>query len=350
LTRKVAAPGTLAADEQATVSFKVAGRLSQLKIDLGSQVRKGQEIGQLETIEYRVRVQQSEAALQQARFRLVLPPQGTDDSITLENTATVRQARAVLDEARTSRDRTAQLVKDGVQAQAELDRVESTYKVADSRYQDAIEEVRNRQALLLQRRSELQIARQQLAETVLYAPFDGAIRERRATIGEYLSAGTPVAVIVQLHPLRLRVEVPERDARDMRAGQTVNVAVEGDTATYTGRVVRLSPSFQEQSRTLVIEAEVDNRQGRLRPGSFAKAEILTNSQASVVMVPAEAIVTFAGIQKVYLTKDGKATEKNVVVGRREGDLVEIVEGLNAGENVVVSPGNLVSGQPVKVLN
>ena len=350
LTRKVAAPGTLAADEQATVSFKVAGRLSQLKVDLGSQVRKGQEIGQLETIEYRVRVQQSEAALQQARVRLGLPPQGTDDTITLENTATVRQARAVLDEARTSRDRTALLVKDGVQAQAELDRVESAYKVADSRYQDAIEEVRNRQALLLQRRSELQIARQQLAETVLYAPFDGAIRERRATIGEYLSAGTPVAVIVQLHPLRLRVEVPERDAQDMRAGQTVNVAAEGDTATYTGRIVRLSPSFQEQSRTLVIEAEVDNRHGRLRPGSFAKAEILTNSQSSVVMVPAEAIVTFAGIQKVYLTKDGKATEKNVVVGRREGNLVEIVEGLNAGENVVISPGNLVSGQPVKVLN
>jgi RND family efflux transporter MFP subunit len=350
LTRKVAAPGTLAADEQATVSFKVAGRLSQLKVDLGSQVRKGQEIGQLETIEYRVRVEQSEAALQQARVRLGLPPQGTDDTITLENTATVRQARAVLDEARTSRDRIAQLVKDGVQAQAELDRVESAYKVADSRYQDAIEEVRNRQALLLQRRSELQIARQQLAETVLYAPFDGAVRERRSTIGEYLSAGMPVAVVVRLHPLRLRVELPERDARDMRAGQTVNVMVEGDTAIYTGRVVRLSPSFQEVSRTLVIEAEVDNRQGRLRPGSFAKAEIVTNSQSSVVMVPAEAIVTFAGIQKVYLTKDGKATEKNVVVGRREGDLVEIVEGLNAGENVVVSPGNLVSGQPVKVLN
>jgi membrane fusion protein (multidrug efflux system) len=68
------------------------------------------------------------------------------------------------------------------------------------------------------------------------------------------------------------------------------------------------------------------------------------------MVPAEAIVTFAGIQKVYLTKDGKATEKNVVVGRREGDRVEIVDGLKAGENVVISPGNLVSGQPVKVMN
>jgi RND family efflux transporter MFP subunit len=337
LTQTVTAPGTLAADEQAALSFKVAGRVSEIKVDLGSRARKGQVIATLETTEFKVRLQQAEAALQQARVRLGLPPQGADDRVDPENTSLARQARALLEEAKSNRDRTIQLVNQGIQSRAELDRVESAFKVADSRYQDAIEEVRNRQAVLLQRRSELAIAQQQIVETTLYAPFDGAVRERRASLGEYLNAGAPVATIVRLHPLRLRVETPEREAQGIKAGQSVRVLVEGDQ----------SPAFQEQSRTLIIEAEVDNQNGKLRPGSFAKAEIQTSVTSDVVMVPASAIVTFAGIQKVFSVKDNKAIEKNVVVGRSEGDWV-VVEGLEADAPVVLSPGNLVSGQPVSI--
>ena len=346
LTQTVTAPGTLAADEQATLSFKVAGRVNEIKIDLGSQARKGQVIAVLETTEFKVRLQQAEAALQQARVRLGLPPQGDDDRVDPEKTSLARQARALLEEAKSNRERTVQLVNQGIQSRAELDRVESAFKVADSRYQDALEEVRNRQAVLLQRRSELAIAQQQLIETTLYAPFDGAVRERRASLGEYLNAGAPVATIVRLHPLRLRVETPEREAQGIKVGHAVRVLVEGDQQSYSGRVARLSPAFQEQSRTLIIEAEVDNQQGKLRPGSFAKAEIQTSMTSDAVMVPSSAIVTFAGIQKVFSVKDNKAVEKTVVVGRRDGDWV-VVEGLDAGAPVVLSPGNLVSGQPVQ---
>jgi RND family efflux transporter MFP subunit len=349
LTRTISAPGTLAADEQATLSFKVAGRLSVLKVDLGTPVRRGQTIAQLETTDFIVRRQQAEAALQQARVRIGLSPQGDDDQINTENTSLVREARAVLDEARLNRERTIQLSNQGIQPKAELDRAESSFKVAESRYQDAVEEVRNRQAILLQRRSELAIARQQLAETTLYAPFDGAVRERRASMGEFLAAGAPVATIVRLHPLRLRVEVPERDAQGIRIGQSVRVTIEGEPDQgHSGRVARLSPALQEQSRTLIIEAEVENQQGRLRPGSFAKAEILTSTTSDAVLVPASAIVNFAGIQKVFTVKDGKAVEKNVVAGRREGDWI-VVEGIDANTSIVLSPGNLISGQPLTVV-
>src|SRR5262245_17340463 len=348
LTRTVSAPGTLAADEQATLSFKVAGRLSSLKVDLGTMVQQGQIIGRLETTEFQVRLEQAKAALQQARVRLGLPPEGDDDRIDTEKTALVRQARAVLEEAQLNRDRTIQLYNQGIQPKAELDRAESMFKVADSRYQDAIEEVRNRQAVLLQRRSELAISQQQLAETSLYAPFDGAIRERRASLGEYLASGSPVVTIVRMHPLRLRVEVPEREAQGIRVGQSVGVTIEGESdQSYSGRVARLSPAFQEQSRTLIIEAEVDNQKGRLRPGSFAKAEIHTTSTTDAVLVPASAIISFAGIQKVFTVKDGKAVEKNVITGKREDDWV-VVDGIEANTSVILSPGNLVTGQPVKI--
>ncbi|MFN0085922.1 MAG: efflux RND transporter periplasmic adaptor subunit [Blastocatellia bacterium] len=348
LTRTVTAPGTLAADEQATLSFKVAGRLNEMRVDLGTVVKKGQVIAQLETSDFRGRVNQAEAGLQQARVRLGLQPQGGDDRIVTDDTSLVRQARAVLEEAQLNRERTMQLVNQGIQSKAELDRADSAFKVADSRYQDAVEEVRNREAIILQRRSELSLARQQLAETTLYVPFDGAVRERRAAIGEYMAAGAPVVTIVRLHPLRMRVEVPEREAQGIRVGQPVKVTVEGDMIqSHSGRVARLSPAFQEQSRTLIIEAEVDNQQGRLRPGSFAKAEIQTTSTSSVITVPASAVVTFAGIQKIFLVQGGKAVERNVVLGRREGDWI-VVEGVEPGLPVVISPGNLVAGQSVAV--
>jgi RND family efflux transporter MFP subunit len=346
LTQIVAATGTLAADEQASLSFRVAGRLAQLSIDLGSVVRKGQAIAKLETIDFKQRVDTADAALQQARARLGLPPTGDDDRVNAENTATVRQAKAVLDSSRAIRDRTRQLFRQGIQARAELDRVESEYKVAESRYQDALEEVRNREAVLLQRRSELELAKQQLVYTTLYAPFDGAIQEKRVSVGEYLATGAPIATLVRLHPLRLRAEVPEREATGIRPGLGVKVTLEGDSNTYTGRVARLSPAFQEQSRTLIVEAEVDNQHGRLRPGAFAKAELQTSSSQSVVTIPVSALVTFAGIQKVFLNQDGKAIERTVVVGRKEADWVEITEGLKAGEVIIDAPGNMVAGQPL----
>lgn len=348
INRTVEAPGALAADEQATISFKVAGRLDQLRVDLGTPVRKGQVLAQLETQDFQSRVNQSLAALQQARVRIGLPPDGENDNINIENTALVRQSRALLEEAKSNLERTTQLVKEGVQPRAELDRVESAYKVADSRYQDAIEEVRNRQAVLLQRRAELQSAKQQLAETTLYAPFDGSIRERRANQGEFLAAGAPVVTVVRLHPLRLRIEVPERDAQGIRTGQSVRVSVEGEADFASGRIARISPAIQEQSRTLILEAEVENPRGRLRPGSFAKAVIQTSSNNNVVTVPPAAVITFAGIQKVFSIKDGKAIEINVVVGRRENDWIEIVEGLQPNDTVILAPGNLAPGQPVTV--
>jgi RND family efflux transporter MFP subunit len=202
--------------------------------------------------------------------------------------------------------------------------------------------------VLAQRRSELELARQPLADTALVSPIDGAVSQRQASVGEYLASGAPVATLVRLHPLRLRVAVPEREAATVRIGQRVTLMVEGDPTEHGGRVARLSPAIQEQNRTLTIEAEIPNVQGVLRPGSFARASIVTQAAQPVVMVPATALVTFAGIDKVLTVKDGKSVERRVQTGRRDGGRVEIVAGLNAGEPVVVEPGNLTGGQTVTV--
>lgn len=346
--RSVTVSGTLAAYDQAALSAKVAGRLRAISVDLGSVVRRGQMIAQLETRDSQLRVQQADAALQQARARLGLPPEGTDDRVDPEQTGTVRQARAVLNEAQTNRERASTLVKQGIIARAEFETADAAHKVAVARFQDAVEEVRNRQAILAQRRSELALARQQLADTSIYASFEGVVQEKRASVGEYLAAGAPIVNIVRMNPLRLRAEVPEREAGNIRAGQQARVRVEGDANAYLGRIVRLSPTISEQNRVLVVEAEINNN-GTLRPGAFVSADIVTDDSGMAVTVPTSAIVNFAGIEKVITVKDNKAVERPVTTGRRAADWTEIVAGLNVDERVVVEPGNLQSGQAVNVL-
>jgi len=344
----VTANGTLAAFDQTTVSVKVPGRVQTISVDLGSVVSQGQVVAQVDPEDYKLRVQQADAALAQARARLGLAPEGNDDHIDPEQTATVRQARAVLDEARYNRDRASKLVEQGVIAKAEFDAATATFKVAEGKYQDAYEEIRNRQGVLAQRRSELALARQQLKDTSVIAPLNGIVQEKRTSVGEYLAAGAPVVNIVKMDPLRLRAEIPERESHTVRPGQDVRVSVEGDPNVYVGKIMRLSPVIAEQTRILVVEADVRNN-GKLRPGSFAHAEIVTNDAKMAVTVPNNAIVTFAGIEKVIVVQNGKALEKPITTGRRASDFTEVVAGINVGEKVIVDPGNLQTGQAVEVV-
>jgi RND family efflux transporter MFP subunit len=342
----VVVTGTLAAEQEIVLGLKVAGRISNLPVDLGSTVEKGDVIARLDTTDFTLRVRQSQAALEQARVRLGLPPDGNSEEVNLEQTAFVREARAQMESAKARLDRATQLFERGLLAKADLDQVSGAYKVTEAQYADSLDEGKNRQGILAQRRSELEIARQQLADAVLYSPIAGAIRQRHANEGQYLAAGTPVVTLVQMNPLRLRTEVPERDAQNIRIGMMVRVAVEGAGGTHQGRVVRLSPAIDEANRTLLVETEVSNTSNSLRPGAFARAEIIASASQRALMVPPTAIVTFAGIDRVFTVQNGEAAEKRVRTGRHSEAGVEILEGLSAGEKIVIEPGNLTDGEKV----
>ncbi len=161
------------------------------------------------------------------------------------------------------------------------------YKVTEAQYADALDEGKNRQGVLAQRRSELEIARQQLKDAVLYAPIAGAVRQRQANVGQYLAAGAPVVTLVQMNPLRLRTEVPERDALEHSDRNDGSRHRGRCGRKHQGRVVRLSPAIDEASRTLLVETEVSNANNFLRPGAFARAEIVASSSQRALMVPSD---------------------------------------------------------------
>ncbi|HWQ90986.1 MAG TPA: efflux RND transporter periplasmic adaptor subunit [Clostridia bacterium] len=348
MTRTIAVTGTLAAQERSVISAKVPGRLMELRVDLGSPVKQGELLAQIERRDYELRLQQAEATLAQARTALGLPPEGEKDDVEdLARVTAVRQAQAVLEEATKNLERIQNLSRSGIASQSELDTVQATYTVAVARHETAREEARTRMAALAQRRAELNLARQQLTDTSLTAPFTGAVQARVANLGEYLVVGAPVLELVKTDPLRLRLEVPERYSHLMRLDQRVSVATEGDTNTYSGRIARLSPALVESTRMLVVEADVP-AQGSLRPGNFARAEIVVTEGEPGLSVPANAISTFAGVEKVVVVHEGKALEKTVTLGRQGPGWVEVVSGLTLGEAVVLNPAGLRTGNHLVV--
>ena len=348
LEQLIVVTGTLAAEQEIILGMKVAGRISELPVDLGSIVQKGDVIARLDTTDFDLRLRQSAAALEQARVRLGLPPTGTNEDVDLEKTSLVREARATMDGTKFRLDRASQLYEKGLMAKADFDVANSAYKVSEAQYADALDEARNRQGVLSQRKSELEIARQQLADAVLYAPIGGSVRQRSANVGQYVSAGTPVVNLVQMNPVRLRTDVPEREALNIRTGMLVRVTVEGTSTIHEGRVVRLSPSVDESNRTLLVETEIPNPSNVLRPGSFARAEIIASSSQRGLIVPAAAIVSFAGIDRVFTVRDGKASEIRIKTGRRTDTGIEILEGVAAGDQVIINPGNMTDGESVTV--
>lgn len=339
--------GELAAYEVATLSAKVPGRLEALEVDLGQRVQRGQATAAIDTRDYELRKEQAEAAVEAARARLG-SALGADGTVRPEEAAIVREARSALDDAEREAQRISTLLESGVSAQSTYDSAVAQRDQADSRLQAAMEEIENRGATLTERLAGLALAEQQLSDARLVAPFDGAVAERLAGTGDYLQVGDPVLRLVRFDPLRLRLEVPERSAAALKLDQTVRALLEGGKATPVGRITRISPEISARSRTLLIEVELANPEGNLRPGSFARATIVLDDEARALVVPAAALVRFAGIDKVFVVDGSKAVERRIEVGREEGARVEVLEGLVAGEVVVLAPGGLQDGAPVRV--
>ena len=346
----VYATGSLAAQDRATLSAKVSGRVEAILTDLGSPVEQGDVLARIEKHDYELRRRQSEAALAQARARLGLSLSGEEDQAEPEKTSIVKEARALLNEATKARDRTLKLRAEGVIPEAEVETAESAYQVAVNRYEESVHEAKNRMATLRMRQAELEMAIQQLNDTEIRAPFPGVVEQRQTSPGEFLNVGAPIVTVVRVDPIRLRLEISEKDAPRVRLGQTVHLRLEGSNEHYDGTISRVSPVITSGNRMLVAEADVRNPKGLLRPGSFAKADIVVNENAPGLFVPENAVLSFAGMQKIFLVRQGKAVEKAVSLKREREGQIEVIGEFKAGDEVVLDPGNLRNGQPVEMIS
>ncbi len=332
--RTVRVQGTLIEDEYALLGVKVAGRVKAVRVDIGTPVTAGQVVAELETDEFELRVQQAEAQVSQARASVGLKPGVPDEDLDPTKAPPVQQEQALLDEARLNVQRVKSLAGRGVVTQEEIQSREAALRVAEARYRSSLNSVQEQIALLKLRRSELALANQNLQDAVLKAPFDGAIQETRVAPGSYVNVGQPVAALVRTSPLRFRAGVPERSAIGVMVGQPVQIMLEGVSRPLVAPIARISPALDVSSRALIIEADLENEDNRLRTGLFAEAEILVDDGGQALAIPASCITAFGGVEKVWVVADQQARPQAVRIGRRDNRRVEILSGLEPGQTVI----------------
>lgn len=334
LQRGVEVVGSLAADEEVIVSAQAAGELSQLSVDFGSYVTRGQVIALIDQRDAKLKVEQAEATLKQTMARLGMKE---GEKFDPNQNADVRVAKASLDWAQMDLDRSSKLIENGDISRSIYDQAVTQHNLAKARYQAALDAVNQQLAIVEQQRAALALARKAITDTVVRSPISGAVKEKFANRGSYLAVGGRIVSLVKINPLRLRADIPESFAAAVHKGQTMTLTVEAFPGrTFSGRVVRIGPSLNEQTRALTVEAEVSNSGNQLRPGMFAKSQLITSSNAPAIMIPARAVQTIAGLSKIFVVENGKVTERIVKTGQTDGDLMEIVEGLKDGEIVAIN--------------
>jgi RND family efflux transporter MFP subunit len=334
----VRAQGSLIADEVTIVGAKVGGRISDIKFDLGDTVAEAATLAQLEQEEFRLQVVLADAQLMQARAALGMKPTDPVESLAPEMAPPVREAKAVLDDARARVERLRQIRVRNAVTQDELDTATSAEGVADARYAAALNGVREKIALIGVRAAELSVARQRLTDTTIHAPFGGFVQERHVALGSFVQAGDPIATLVRSGKLRFRGTMPERHAQRLALGQQLTLSIESLPAPLVVSITRISPAVDELSRSLLFEAEVPNETGHLRTGLFAEAQVVIDPAAQAIVVPTSAVIEFAGAEKVWKVVGGTAKEQVVQSARRGPDGIEIIRGLAAGDVILKNGG------------
>lgn len=326
--------GSLEAEDEVTVSSQSAGNLEDIAVDVGTAVRGGQVIATIDQRELKLRIEQAEAALSQAEAKLGVK---RGESVDPQKQPDVRQARAALERARYDWTAAQNLVEHGDISKQQFDVAQRAFEQAEARYQSANENVRNLDAVIEEKRAALALVRKQLTDATVVSPITGVVKEKLASRGEYLQPGKPIATIVQINPLRLRIEVPEAFAANISIGQKVTLKVEAfQDRDFSGVIRRINPSVDERNRSLIALAQVANEKALLKPGMFARVQVVAESMGVALMVPENAVVSLAGVNKVFVTDGQRATERQVKLGAHDGSMVEVLEGVRAGERVITT--------------
>ena len=360
LPRFFEATGSLAGDQQTDVAPQTSGKVVAVGVDIGSPVRRGQMLVRLDDAELKLRVDQAvaqvgqaKAALRQAEEKIGLRPGQAFDP---NRVAEVAAARVALDLAEKNLRRAEKLIESGDvsrsfydEQRARRDQLKEQYDVAVAQARQNYAGVDVARTNVANAEAQLGLARKNLSYANIPAPIDGFVSERPAEIGEYVSPQQKVATIVRTNPLRIRIDIPEQAIPEVRVGQSVSVTTSAwPDRNFSGRVARIAPNVSAESRTLTVEAEIENSSGALKPGQFATVRILQERAEPAVLIPARAVVTEAGVSRVYVIKEGRAEQRLVQTGQTEGDLIEIKSGVAADELVATSSlEQLSDGMAVK---
>jgi RND family efflux transporter MFP subunit len=379
--RTVETSGSLLAWDEVQAKSEQAGTLARLFADLGDRVAAGATLAEYDSREFRLAVDQAQADLAVAREALARAHatataseaslrRAQDGVASLE--AEVTRAQSQLEWSRSEMERTRQLFSRELIAARDVDSARNQVntseaqlvmmktalaqhpdqvRVAEAQLRSEQAAVRAAEAQVRQREASLGITQKRLGDTTIKAPITGFVAKRHVSAGEFVKDNTPLFTIVVANPLKYAGTVPERQAPELRIRQPLRLTVEAyPDKSFTGTIVWLAPAVEVATRTLAVEARVPNDASALRPGFFAKGEVLTRKDPTVVVVPADALMMVAGLAKVFVVAGGTSQERLIKPGTRQGTALEVLDGVKSGETVATSNlPSLYNGAPITIV-
>jgi multidrug efflux pump subunit AcrA (membrane-fusion protein) len=356
--------GSLVADETSNVAPKVAGKVVNVGVDVGDFVGQGAVIARIDDSDARRKlaaaeagVKQTVAAVRQAEAKLGLGPGGSFNASTIPEVrsanANYQQALAELRQAEANEQRYRDLVQSGDTAMITYEQYRTARDTARARANAAKETLdaqvntakQNNQAIASANasveaaRTQVEIAKQEVTDTIVRAPFSGFVTVRDVAVGEFVSSADVIATIIRSNPIKIQMQVAENDVPSILVGRGVSIQVDAyRERRFSGTVSAISPAIETTSRSFVVEARIDNPDNALRAGMFATARINKEGGSTGIFVPKSAVYNHVptGSFRSFVIVDGVAKLRTVQLGSEEGDFVQILSGLNADEVVATS--------------
>jgi RND family efflux transporter MFP subunit len=298
-------------------------------------VKTGQLLIQLDNEKQRYSYEQQQAALARA-----LAQYGANDPEHLpeiERTPDAMRANSDLVQATQAFDRASELFKRNLISQQALDDAQAALQSKRAMYNSALQSGKNLRASIQASQAAVKLAERQLRDTQIRAPFDGFVEKRMVNLGELVKPQTPVIAIVRLDPLKVTAEIPEKMAPWITTGEGVQLQVDAYRGrTFAGKVSRISPAVNTSTRAFPFEALVPNPDAALKPGTFARVHIDSSMVDDVLTLPYAALQYRYGVNRVFVVDGDKLKLRELNVGERVGDRVEILNGVKAGERVAVT--------------
>jgi RND family efflux transporter MFP subunit len=344
--RVVEVVGTLAAVDQVTISSEADGKVSRILADLGDRVKAGQPLVQIDHEKQQYNLDQQKATLDRALAQYGAPdPQHLPE---VEKTPDVQKANADLVQAKQMFDRASELFKRTLVPQQTLDDAATTLQSKRASYDLALQNAKNLRASIQASEATMKLADRQLRDTEIRAPFDGYVEKRLVNLGELVKTQMPVMSVVRVDPLKVIAEIPEKMAPWIHDGQPVELHVDAyPDRTFVGKVSRISPTVSTATRSFPFEALVPNTDAVLKPGTFARVHIESGKVDNVLTLTYSALQYRYGVNRVFVVAGDKLAARELKVGDRLGDRIEIVDGVKAGEQVAVTDvDKLVDGMKV----
>lgn len=352
IRRNVQAVGSLYAWDESTVSTEVEGRIDRVLVDVGDSVREGQVMVELDPVELQYQLDSQRAAVRQVRAQLGIGPNDPPPPDP-SRVAFVQRAAADLSDAEQKFRRAQEMYRASLIPQQQLDEAGTRLQAMKAAYDVSLQDVDRFKAQLQSSEAAANLAEKKLSEASIRAPYQGAVKTRSVSPGEYLKAQSPVMVVVRTDKLRARLQVPERWAGSVKVGAAVDVQVEAFPGqVFHGQIQRINPAVSQDSRTFDVEAMILNADARLKPGFFLQASMPSTLEEKALTVPERAVTYRYGVYKVFVMNGYRVAERQIKPGLQTDDAgmrkMEVVEGLSAGDRVAIAvQGGLRDGAIVR---